>query len=300
MVRGGGLADAPTMTTATAPLPPEPPVQKRLTRSSGDRVIAGVGGGLGKYIGIDPVVVRLVFIVTAFFGGAGVIAYAAAWLLVPSDADGAAHSAGKRLGKLLGVATLTFLAAAAGFWGFAIGGGVPTALVIIAIGVMLAVAAFTGGLRWLILPAVAMALTAGTAAAAGLDIRGGMGERIYQPVSADTIRPEYKLGVGHLRLDLRNTDFSSGTTRVQIKLGVGQAEVLVPADVCVSSTAHISVGDTTVFDRNSGGIDLDWVDDREAAKGKARLIVDGDVGIGQLRIERKEYGESAGNEACSG
>src|SRR3954451_7324911 len=86
----------------TAPLP-EPPT-KRLTRSSRDRVIAGVAGGFGRYIGVDPVVVRLVFIVLAFFGGAGVIAYAAAWLLVPSDDSAEAGFDGRAIGRRAGIA----------------------------------------------------------------------------------------------------------------------------------------------------------------------------------------------------
>ena len=70
MVDAGDFADATTMTTqATDPLPepPEAPSSRRLTRSTSDRVIAGVAGGLGRYFSIDPVVVRIAFIVGAFF-----------------------------------------------------------------------------------------------------------------------------------------------------------------------------------------------------------------------------------------
>src|SRR3954447_17496141 len=85
MVEAGVLAEAFTMTTqVTEPLP-EAPKSRRLTRSSSDRVIAGVAGGLGRYFSVDPVVVRVAFIVGSFFGGAGFIAYIAAWVLVPSD-----------------------------------------------------------------------------------------------------------------------------------------------------------------------------------------------------------------------
>src|SRR5258705_724108 len=87
MVEAVGLAQALTMTTQATPPPPEPPVSRRLTRSSDDRVIAGVAGGLGRYMGVDPVVIRIILVVLMFFGGAGFIAYAAAWLFVPSDKD---------------------------------------------------------------------------------------------------------------------------------------------------------------------------------------------------------------------
>ena len=48
-------------------------------------MIAGVCGGIGRYLGIDPVIARLIAIVLVFFGGAGILAYIAAWLLVPRD-----------------------------------------------------------------------------------------------------------------------------------------------------------------------------------------------------------------------
>jgi phage shock protein PspC (stress-responsive transcriptional regulator) len=58
---------------------------RTLRRSSGDRVIAGVCGGLGRYSGIDPIVFRITFAVLAVFGGAGLFLYALAWLVVPDD-----------------------------------------------------------------------------------------------------------------------------------------------------------------------------------------------------------------------
>lgn len=57
----------------------------QLRRSTYDRKIAGVAGGLGRHLNIDPVIVRVLLVVLVFFGGAGIILYAAAWLLVPED-----------------------------------------------------------------------------------------------------------------------------------------------------------------------------------------------------------------------
>src|SRR3989442_8654473 len=136
MVGSGVFADSLAMTTATTPTP-EPPVSKRLTRSSSDRVIAGVAGGLGRYFGIDAVIVRLILIVLVFAGGAGIILYGAAWLLVPSEGkDGEGYDAAglaRRAGIVLGVLVLTFVAGVLGFWGFAAGGATATAIVVIAV-----------------------------------------------------------------------------------------------------------------------------------------------------------------------
>jgi phage shock protein PspC (stress-responsive transcriptional regulator) len=288
MVESGFFADSSTMTTATTPTP-EPPVSKRLMRSSSDRVISGVAAGIGRYFSVDPVVVRIAFIVGAFFGGAGIIAYLAAWLLVPRD-DGAGRSADaagivRRLGIAIGVLALTGIALAGGFWGAASGGATTVAIVVIAAGGLLVLGGFTGGMRWLIVPALALAFGAAAVAAGDIDVRGGTGERVYRPATANDLRPEYKLGAGHLLLDLRNTDLGSGEHRVHLKLGLGQAEVLVPPNVCVSSTAHISGGGTTIFDHDSGGTYHDWQEVRRAQKGNPHLTVDADIGFGELRIE---------------
>jgi phage shock protein PspC (stress-responsive transcriptional regulator) len=278
-------------------------VTKRFTRSSTDRVIAGVGGGLGRYLGVDPVVIRLALIVLLFFGGAGVVLYLAAWLIVPADDKAEANFSGRdvarRTGAVLGILFLTLIAAGGGFWGFAAGGGTATAIVVIVAGVLLVGAAFTRGARWLILPAIFLALSAGAVAAANLDVRGGVGERIYTPAATSDLRDEYRLGVGHLQLDLRNTDFGSGDHRVHLKLGVGQAEVLVPPDVCVSSTAHVAGGATEVFGHDTGGADHDWQDLHNAPAGTPHLTVDADIGFGQLRIEPGPDGVVGPNTGCA-
>ena len=74
--------------------------QKRapLCRSADERVIAGVAGGIGQYFGIDPVIVRLAFIVFVVFGGAGLALYLLGWLTLPRAGSGSiiAH-AGKQV-----------------------------------------------------------------------------------------------------------------------------------------------------------------------------------------------------------
>ncbi|TDE15748.1 PspC domain-containing protein [Jiangella asiatica] len=60
---------------------------RSLRRSRSDRVVAGVLGGLGRRLGIDPVVLRVATVVLAIFGGVGVLLYAVAWLLVPAEGD---------------------------------------------------------------------------------------------------------------------------------------------------------------------------------------------------------------------
>ncbi|CUR60982.1 putative stress-responsive transcriptional regulator (modular protein) [metagenome] len=57
----------------------------RMRRSVTDRHIAGVAGGLARHLDIDPIIVRVALVVAVFFGGAGLLAYIGAWVLVPEE-----------------------------------------------------------------------------------------------------------------------------------------------------------------------------------------------------------------------
>jgi len=57
----------------------------RLYRDSRNQVIGGVAAGLGRYFNIDPVLVRILFVLLALFGGGGLIIYILLWIFVPDD-----------------------------------------------------------------------------------------------------------------------------------------------------------------------------------------------------------------------
>ena len=346
--------------TAQAPGP------RRLYRSRDDRVIGGVCAGIAKYFDIDPVLVRVGAVALVFLGGAGILAYLAAVLLIPNEGEaGQPPEAPKRgmaitgvvllvvaicvvlpfqggwgpnwglvpLGFLalagllvwrlasgqrpqgdaravlramaLGVAliALCFVLAITGAWAAAAGGNGVVAGIVIAAGIALIAGAFFGSwARWLILPALALALPAGVVAAADLDVRGGTGEVTYRPASAAAVRDSYRLGVGHLVVDLRDARLTPGDHRIKIRLGVGGAELLVPPGVCVSTNNHVGIGGTSVFNRDGGGIDTEWTDERSAPEGTPRVVVDGDIGIGALIVHHNEHEHwdgAPGNKACA-
>jgi signal transduction histidine kinase len=70
------------MTGMSAAATPPP-----LRRNRGDAVIGGVCAGLGRRLGIDPIVLRVVFIAATAAGGLGLLAYALAWALLPAEGD---------------------------------------------------------------------------------------------------------------------------------------------------------------------------------------------------------------------
>lgn len=92
----------------------------RLRRSSTDRYIAGVAGGLGRHFSIDPTIIRVVLAVACLFGGAGLILYVAVWLFVPEDnrAEAPIRVSGEvRRILLFGAAAIAVLALVGDSWG---------------------------------------------------------------------------------------------------------------------------------------------------------------------------------------
>lgn len=61
---------------------------RALRRSHDDKKIGGVAGGVARHLDVDPTIVRVLFVVAIFFGGAGLLVYAVLWLVVPDDTTG--------------------------------------------------------------------------------------------------------------------------------------------------------------------------------------------------------------------
>jgi phage shock protein PspC (stress-responsive transcriptional regulator) len=325
-----------------------PPPQKRLMRSQSDRIVGGVCGGLGRYFNVDPLFFRIGAVALAFVGGAGVLLYLAALLLMPSENQPAPVSGAPPRNRPLVIAGIVVLLIIA--WPFLFGGGlllagigIPLAILVgtgvlvwwlvsgegpsgdardiarraaLGVGVLIlsfvvliagAIAAAAGPdwlipalvivaggaivagaflkpVRWLILPAVTLALAAGTVAAAGIDLDGGIGEREYRPGSGADLRDHYELGVGELVVDLRDTDLPAGDVPLELEVGIGQARLIVPDDVCVATDAAVGIGHVSVFGVERGGVDVDFEDAPEAEPATTRLLLKGDVGMGEVRV----------------
>jgi phage shock protein PspC (stress-responsive transcriptional regulator) len=355
--------------------------QRRLTRSRDDRMVGGVCAGFARYFNVDPVFVRIAAVALAFIGGAGVLLYLAALLLMPSDEGGAVVETSRpgrnRVLVIAGIVVLLLVA-----WPFLLGGGLflagigfPLAVLVgvgvlvwwlvsgegpsgdvgdvvrraalgigviivcfivffggfiaaaagpdwlvpalvLAAGAAVVAGAFMKPIRWLVLPALALALAAGFVAAAGIDFDGGIGDREYRPASTVDLRDRYELGMGELVVDLRDTRLPAGDVPLELDLGVGEARVIVPDDVCVATSAHIGVGNVRLFGRDNSGIDVDFEDLPDAAPDVTRLVLDAEVGMGEVRVQdldapfgvrNRNFGpfdedldESRNNAACEG
>lgn len=88
------MADTDTTLSGAAPAGgPEPtrrtdPTPTRLVRPQEGRVIAGVAAGIARHLGVDPVLIRIAFVVAAFAGGSGLLAYVVAWIVIPEASPG--------------------------------------------------------------------------------------------------------------------------------------------------------------------------------------------------------------------
>ena len=232
---------------------------------------------LGGGIALAAILVPLAILVAV-----GVLAW---WLVSGQGPSGDAGDIAKRAALGVGVLILCWFVAVAAAWAAAAGGEAVVAGIVIAAGVAVLVGAFVRPVRWLILPAVVIALSAGVVSAAGIDLDGGVGERHYRPGSVSDMRERYQLGMGELTVDLRDTDLPQGDTPLELDMGVGHTHLIVPSGVCVASEARVGVGAVTVLGRDNGGVDFSWADQRSAPSGTSRLVVDADIGVGHLEID---------------
>ena len=76
------------------------PAARQLRRSADDRMLAGVAGGIARYMDVDVTLVRVIIAALALLNGVGLALYIAAWLLIPEDGEdqsiAAAWIAGRR------------------------------------------------------------------------------------------------------------------------------------------------------------------------------------------------------------
>jgi len=62
-------------------------MQKRLYRSGREKILGGVCGGIAEYFNVDPVLIRLLWVILSLGWGTGIIAYIIAWIIIPENPD---------------------------------------------------------------------------------------------------------------------------------------------------------------------------------------------------------------------
>lgn len=289
-------SDETTQRLPAAGSAPEPdaPRKRRLLRSRSDRMLGGVAGGLAEYFRVDAVIFRIGFAVTILFGGLGILSYLALLVFVPSEVEGTpgAEPPPRSFGRvalmgaavILGIAATGILAVFAA-WAGATGHGVAIAIFVILIGALLAAAAFRGGARWLIVPALALAIPLGGIAAADVVFDGSIGHREYRPTTFESVAADgYELGVGQLNVDLRSLPWEDDSVvRIETDQGVGETRIAVPESVCITGIADADLGAVRIAGDETGGVDT-VVAPNEGTTVTPRLEIDSHIDMGEVRI----------------
>ena len=264
---------------------------KRLERPADDRMIAGVAAGLGRYFDLTPTVFRLAFVVLTLLGGAGILIYVAAVLVMPKEGEDASiveralaerrQHPGRLVGLgLLALAILVVLSQAS-TWPSA-----GTAWFIAVVGLVVLLVSSKGRPRKLAIAALSVlavllvsAVVAVAAAFAWFDVSlgDGVGDRAYTPATVAGVRPEYKLGIGNLRVDLSSLH---RPVNVKASVGIGELRVIVPQGVPVAVDAKVKAGSISSLGREEDGRNAHVV------TGGSGIHVTARVGAGHIDIVR--------------
>jgi phage shock protein PspC (stress-responsive transcriptional regulator) len=270
---------------------------KRLERPTAGRMFAGVCAGLGRYFNLSPAFYRLGFVILTLLGGAGLLVYLAAVLVIPAEdreSSIAAEALAERRDRpwpLIGVglvgAAVAVLLARATLWPVAGGGWF--LILLVGLGVLWASRGRTRGrifVRVLVATFVTLLITAIAAVSIAIawfdvSLSDGVGDQTYKPAAVTDLRPSYDLGVGDLALDLTNLGPVTEPTTIHTRVGVGEIRITLPEGLPVAVDAHAKVGQLDVLDQHHGGRDVGL-----SNQGAARLVIDAKVGAGRIHVER--------------
>jgi phage shock protein PspC (stress-responsive transcriptional regulator) len=291
---------------------------RRLQRSRSDRMIAGVSGGLARYFEIHPAVFRVGFVVLTLLGGAGILIYVAAALVMPDEGneDSVATSALRNrrdrpwpligLG-LLAVAGAILLSRATlwphgdSWWLFLIAGALilwitrsstaetptdaPTDAKALAAEDSRRMRRALKRIGIVVASIVALLIVAVATFMAVFSVHLGRGidDRNYVVTSAQELRDDYRLGIGALELDLSQVQFPPGETHVATSVDVGDLQVILPRGVALRGHGEAKAGRVELL----GKVDDGWNADVDVAgTGPRVLVLDAHVGAGNVRVER--------------
>lgn len=272
------------------------PTIRRLERSS-DRILAGVAGGLGKYFELNPNFFRIGFVVLTLLGGAGILVYLAALLVMPAEgkekslAEQALAERRERPWPLVGLAiagiAIAILLTRAALWPTANAGWI--LLLVVGLAILWIsrserrMGRIIKALTVLVVAAVAALIAAIVLAFSwfNVSLSDGAGDHSYTPATAAAVAPSYKLGVGRLRIDLSGITTGLKTLHLKARVGIGDLRVIVPQGVPVQVDAHAKVGNVNVLGNRDSGRNASL---ETGASGG--ITIDARVGLGSVEVER--------------
>jgi hypothetical protein len=158
------------------------------------------------------------------------------------------------------------------------------------VGLGLVLGAFAGRARGLVVWGVLLTIAVTVVSFAHVPLRGGVGDRTWEPGSVAQVHSTYRLGVGDANLDLSGVDFAGVTRKtVHVRQGVGHLTITVPSSVVVRVHGHVHGGDLIVPGQRSihgSDLGLTTIVPEGSPAGSVVLVVDAELGVGTLEVNR--------------
>lgn len=160
-------------------------------------------------------------------------------------------------------------------------------LIVLGVGMVVTARARAGGLMM----ALGILLTISLATTSSVGELGNLiGDRTVRPQTIESLEPEYKFVGGSLELDLTALEFPEGETAVEVDMGGGRIEVIVPDDddVAVHVDAELGGGEIRLFDNPpvEGPGPEDTYTDTNYDDASSQLRLDLSGGGGQITVRR--------------
>jgi hypothetical protein len=141
--------------------------------------------------------------------------------------------------------------------------------------------------RGLVPLGVVLVAALAAAALSPVSLSAGMGEKDERPLHAAELEHSYEFGIGHYAVDLTDVALASGTTKVDVELGIGDLLVQVPEHAALEIHAHADGGQVTVLGETDEGTSPDeHVSVPGSTPTAPVLAVDAEVGFGHVEVRR--------------
>lgn len=166
-----------------------------------------------------------------------------------------------------------------------VGGG------LLALGIGLIVGAWWGRARQLIMLGILALPLAATSAFLTVPLEGGVADESFRPGNVAEVQPAYRLLGGRLRIDLTSLQPGAGEVTVAASIGVGDLYVVVPPEATVQLSGSVRGGHLYLLGRDHVGTALADRVSEAGEDGGPTLLLDLEVGIGSLWVERYPQAE---------
>jgi phage shock protein PspC (stress-responsive transcriptional regulator) len=124
-------------------------------------------------------------------------------------------------------------------------------------------------------------------AAALTRVDGQAGQRSITPIAMSDLQSKYRHSVGEFDLDLSRLQLLAGSrTPINITMGVGDVDVVVPWEADVESRASVAAGTFELFGNRQTGVNLDGRTHSTGQPGAPVLVITGKAGVGEITVRR--------------